>query len=156
MQFEIVAPARMRANSARRSTLRSPLPIRAATLLLLIACSNTTTDGDIGSSRVLVHGVVVQQATSQPRANVQVTFRIPLARNDCAGSALGSAYTDPPEVRTDAVGRFQAELTAFGFSPGIYCVTASANAVTTEQAGVRFRALGEKRVDTISLRIEVP
>lgn len=143
--------------SRRRGVSGVPIVVSVLALLSMIACSNAaSTDQDVGSSRVWVEGIVVYQATLQPVINERLTFKVPLPRNDCGSARFGSVYSDPYDVRTDSLGRFGAEVTAFGFDTGIYCVLATAMNTTIRQPGVRFRWLGDRNMDTLTLRIEVP
>lgn len=129
----------------------------ALAVILTLACSNAASNNEgLGSSRVWVEGTVVNRATSQPDVNASVKFKVPVVHDQCGSSDFGIVYTNPPDIRTDSLGQFSAEVTAFGQSPGTYCVQAAVMTATIQQPGVRFKFLGDPTVDTLSLRIEVP
>jgi hypothetical protein len=136
----------------------SARPLRAVGLAL-VCCVGTACqpveDVGVSSSNAWIQGVVVSAASGLPVAGATVAFAASLGNPDCAGALL-TAYTVPSGVVTDSAGRYAARVSLYGIGPRTYCVRVSTLAASVDQRNVKFRDEGDRAIDTVNVRIEVP
>ena len=127
--------------------------------LALVCCVGTACQVNdpigVNSSNAWIQGVVVSAATGLPAVGARLAFAASLGNPDCAGALL-SASTVPGTVDTDGAGRFAARVSLYGIGPRTFCVRVSTLDTWVDQRNVKFRDEGDRRIDTVNVRIEVP
>ena len=134
--------------------------LSTAVRLALVCCVGTACQVNdpigVNSSNAWIQGVVVSAATGLPAVGARIAFAASLGNPDCAGALNTFVSTAPGTVDTDGAGRFAARVSLFGVAPGSYCVRVSTFDTRVDQRNVKFRDEGDRRIDTVNVRIEVP
>ncbi len=103
-----------------------------------------------------MQGVVTSAASGLPVAGARFAFAASLGNPDCVGALNTFVSTVPGTVDTDGAGRFAARVSLVGIGPGRYCVRVTTLDTWVDQRNVKFRWEGERAIDTVNVRIEVP